>query len=175
MVAVVVVVGVDEGHIVASHHAAAPAAVLSKAFGDLPALRNAFRAFSKGPFFGQLRHRSVVHARRRHSPRTLSLHSLPVCVGILARFVAPVIHPVLHVKGAAVAPAAAHAHAVGFIELPVAAAVIALQEGFLHPFYRQIQAPVLPVDGDIHIAAQRGVHSKLAHHLVGTLSTLVVA
>ena len=71
--------------------------------------------------------------------------------------------------------AAAHAHAVGFIELPVAAAVIALQEGFLHPFYRQIQAPVLPVDGDIHIAAQRGVHSKIAHHLVGTLSTLVVA
>ncbi len=69
----------------------------------------------------------------------------------------------------AVAAAAAKAHAVGLIEFAVAGTVIAFQKGFFHAFYRQIQTPVLTVDGDIDKTAQRGVHAKLMHHCIGQI------
>ena len=48
-------------------------------------------------------------------------------------------------------------------------AVIALQEGILHRFHSQIQAPVLTVHGDICIAAQRSRRAKVSHEAIGQI------
>ena len=57
-------------------------------------------------------------------------------------------------------------HAVRLVEFPVAAAVIAPQEGLFHPLYRQIQPPVLSVDRQIDIAAQGRGHTEVPHQPV---------
>ncbi len=80
-----------------------------------------------------------------------------------------VLHPILQVKLIAVTSTAAHAHAVWLVEFSVIAAVVALQEGLLHPLHRQVETPVLPVDGEVDIAAKRGIHTKVAHHLIGEI------
>ena len=47
--------------------------------------------------------------------------------------------------------AAAHVHALGLVELAVIHAVIAQQEALLHRLERQVQAPVLAVDGNARV------------------------
>ena len=147
LVAVVVVVGVDERDVVAAHGEAAHAAsssapagkILGEVLGELPILRRL-------PIPGRLQ-----ILRGREVPAR----------GVLRRL------PVVHVKTAAIAPAAAHIYAVWLVELAVIAAVIPLQEGLLHPLHRQVQTPVLTVDGDVDIAAQGRGHAEPPHHLVG--------
>ena len=75
--------------------------------------------------------------------------------------------PVVHVEASAVAPAAAHADAVGLVELAVITTAVALQESLLHALYCQVQSPLLTIHRDINKAAQGGVHPEIRHHLVG--------
>lgn len=86
--------------------------------------------------------------------------------GGIAGFSSCFLLPIPQGERPAVALAAAHALAVGLVQLPIAAAVVALEEGFLHALHRQVQAPILAVYGDVHKAAQGGVHPKGAHQLV---------
>ena len=72
----------------------------------------------------------------------------------------------LKIEILAVAPAAAHVHAVGLVQVAVVAAVIALEEALLHRLHRQVQSPVLTVDGDVDIAAQGGSRAEFVHHLI---------
>ena len=140
LVAVVVVVGVDERDVVAAHGEAAHAA------SSAPAGKVLCEVLRRLPIPGQLQ-----ILRGREVPAG----------GVLRRL------PVVHVKTAAIAPAAAHIYAVWLVELAVIAAVIPLQEGLLHPLHRQVQTPVLTVDGDVDIAAQGRGHAEPPHHLVG--------
>ena len=76
------------------------------------------------------------------------------------------VHKAFKVEILAVAATTAHIHTVGFVKLAIACAVVALQEALLHRFYRQVKPPILPVDGDIHIAAQGCRHTEFVHHPV---------
>ena len=46
-------------------------------------------------------------------------------------------------------------------------AVVALEEGVFHALHRQVQAPILTVDRDVHITAQGGGGTEGAHHPIG--------
>ena len=74
-----------------------------------------------------------------------------------------------HTEFPSVAPAAAEAHAVWLVQRAGISAVIPLQETVLHSFHRQIESPVLAVDGDENITAKRRVHAEGPHHLVGEI------
>ena len=72
----------------------------------------------------------------------------------------------LKVEIPSVAAPAAEAHAVGLVQL-AGGHVVALHEAILYTFHRQVQSPGLPVDGDLHIAAQRGWNAGPVHQRIG--------
>ena len=67
---------------------------------------------------------------------------------------------------ASVSATAPEAHTVRFIQFSRIRTIISFQKGILHAFHRKIQSPVLSIDRDIDITAQRTVHSKIRHHLI---------
>ena len=152
-IAVRVVVYVPEFDIAAVH--------ASKIAGGFP---SDFSAEGFAPFSGTVTPGAERLAVRRGGERAVregpTLGGGAVSVGV---------QEFVHVKLPTVAPASAEAHAVRFVELAGIAAVVPPEEAVLHALHRQVQAPVLAVDGDIDIAAQGCVRTEGPHHLIGEI------
>ena len=161
-IAVRIVIRILQLHVAGAHAAEAAPRPAAKPFpGIKPSLGRVsasarFRKLAaEGGWSKVLRRSSLLFRRLRTAGRTVSL--LPVVT----------VHKLVHVEVPAVSPAPAEAHTVRLVQLAVIPAVIALKEGVLHPLHRQIQSPVLPVYGEVHITAQRRLRPKLPHHAVG--------
>ena len=140
LVAAVRVVGVEKGGVVAAHREV----VVSSSPGHLRSLGFRHLALCAwGKAF--LSRKAAFRAVWRGGGSLLAVcGSGGGAVGFLSCFLLPISQG----EGSAVAPASAHALAVGLKQLPIVAAVVALEEGFFHALHRQVQAPVLAVYGN---------------------------
>ena len=167
-----VVIDVLELHIVASHPAGSCAA-LPGGLGHAGVLSGVIPG-RQGPLPLTVRLRSLPSRRKVRllcavfpSGRKNARRILPGVTAVrgISGSVQVQTH-VLHTEALAVAAPAAKACAVRLVKLAFVRAVVAPEEGVLHAFHGEIQAPVLAVDRDIDEAAQGRLHTEAAHHLI---------
>ncbi len=94
------------------------------------------------------------------SVRSLSRLEVPKCRGA---FFIPI--QAVHVEAPAIASAAAHTETVGLIQIPAGLSGT-LHIALFYALCRQIQPPILAVDGDVNVTAQRRVNSEICHQPV---------
>ncbi len=94
------------------------------------------------------------------SVRSLSRLEVPKCRGA---FFIPI--QAVHVEAPAIASAAAHTETIGLIQIPAGLSGT-LHIALFYALCRQIQPPILAVDGDVNVTAQRRVNSKICHQPV---------